>query len=67
MKRNRIMIWLLLAFVLLLSGCSMRTIDELYCLPKRSEDYLNLLKERLRKFAGRWPLIFLRATKPDIL
>lgn len=42
MKRNKILLWLLLVFVLLLSGCNMRTIDELYCLPKRSEDYLNL-------------------------
>ncbi len=42
MKRNKILLWLLLVFVLLLSGCNMRTIDELYSLPKRSEDYLNL-------------------------
>lgn len=42
MKRNKVLLWLLLVFVLLLSGCNMRTIDELYCLPKRSEDYQNL-------------------------
>ena len=42
MKLNKGFLWLLLAFVLLLSGCNMRTIDELYCLPKRSEDYLTL-------------------------
>ena len=32
----------LLLALLLLSGCGMRTVDELYCLPKRSEDYNNL-------------------------
>ncbi|MGN0998287.1 MAG: hypothetical protein ACI4PO_01885 [Faecousia sp.] len=34
----------LLAAVLLLSGCSIRTIEDLYCLPKRSEEYQNLQK-----------------------
>lgn len=42
MNRKGQIILLLLVAVLLLSGCNMRTIDELYCLPKRSEDYLNL-------------------------
>ena len=32
----------LLAAALLLSGCSMRTVDEMYALPKRSKDYSNL-------------------------
>ena len=32
----------LLLAVLLLSGCAMRTLDELYCLPKRSEAYRHL-------------------------
>lgn len=41
MKTKVKMICLMLA-VLLLSGCSMRTVDELYCLPKRSEEYRNL-------------------------
>ena len=37
-------IWKLLLFlaVLLLTGCNMRTVDELYLLPKRSEAYTNL-------------------------
>lgn len=39
---NRIKIVSLLLAVLLLSGCATRTVDELYCLPKRSEDYKNL-------------------------
>lgn len=34
-------IFVLLA-LLLLSGCATRTVDELYCLPKRSEEYKNL-------------------------
>jgi len=33
---------ILLAAALLFSGCSMRTVDEMYVLPKRSEDYSNL-------------------------
>ena len=28
--------------ITLLSGCSLRTVDQLYCLPKRSDDYLSL-------------------------
>ncbi len=35
-------IWLLLAAILLLTGCSMRTVEQMYQLPKRSEDYSNL-------------------------
>ena len=37
-------IWKLLLFlaVPLLTGCNMRTVDELYLLPKRSEAYTNL-------------------------
>ena len=34
--------WLMLLGVLaclLLSGCAMKTVDEMYCLPKRSEAY----------------------------
>ncbi len=42
MNRKRIMIALLFVVTILLGGCSMRTIDEMYCLPKRSEGYLNL-------------------------
>lgn len=33
---------LIVALALLLSGCSVHTVDELYCLPKRSEKYNNL-------------------------
>ena len=33
---------LMLAVVLLLSGCALGTVDKLYCLPKRSEEYENL-------------------------
>ena len=39
--------WLMLLGVLaclLLSGCAMKTVDELYCLPKRSEAYQELQK-----------------------
>lgn len=42
MSRKRILIALLFVVTILLAGCSMRTIDEMYCLPKRSEGYLNL-------------------------
>ena len=33
---------LVLLTAALLSGCSARTVDELYCLPKRSEEFNNL-------------------------
>ena len=41
MKYKQIAFWILLAS-LLLSGCSMMTIDQMYCLPKRSDSYNNL-------------------------
>ena len=40
--KNWIRISCLFLAVLLLSGCSMLTVNEMYCLPKRSEDYNNL-------------------------
>ena len=42
MQKKWNMILLLLATVLLLSGCSLHTVKELYCLPKRSESFANL-------------------------
>lgn len=33
---------LLFVIAIFFTGCNMRTIDQMYCLPKRSEDYLNL-------------------------
>ena len=39
---NKCKILALLLVLLLLSGCAMQTVDELYCLPKRSEAYNNL-------------------------
>lgn len=33
---------LVVMMVVLLTGCNIRTIDELYCPPNRSEDYMNL-------------------------
>ena len=41
MKLHKIFVLLLLA-ALLLSGCMMRTVEEMYCLPKRSETYIDL-------------------------
>ena len=35
-------IFLLAIAALILSGCSMRTVDQMYRLPKRSEDFNNL-------------------------
>ena len=51
MKKRICMILLLLA-VSLLTGCNMRTIDELYCLPKRSEAYNNLQSQIDKAMAG---------------
>ena len=42
MKCKKILIGLLFAVSILLTGCNMNTIDQLYCLPKRSESYQNL-------------------------
>ncbi|MBE6934309.1 MAG: hypothetical protein E7462_04575 [Ruminococcaceae bacterium] len=42
MKCKKYILGLLLIVTILLSGCNMRTIDQMYCLPKRSEGYLNL-------------------------
>lgn len=42
MNCKKILMGLLFAVTILLAGCSMRTVDQMYCLPKRSEDYLNL-------------------------
>lgn len=41
MSRKVKMVCVLLA-VLLLTGCSMRTVDQLYCVPKRSDEHNNL-------------------------
>ena len=42
MKKKWILTSMLIAAALLFSGCAMRTIDEMYSLPKRSEAYANL-------------------------
>jgi len=40
--RKRIWFAVVLAAVCLFAGCSMRTVDEMYCLPKRPESYNDL-------------------------
>ena len=42
MNRKRILLGLLFVVTILLAGCNMRTIDQMYCVPKRPEGYLNL-------------------------
>lgn len=42
MKTKQKCIWLLLAAVLLLTGCSVQTVDKMYLLPKRTEQYNDL-------------------------
>lgn len=42
MKHKWYMLIVLLAAVLLFTGCDFSTIEDLYCLPKRSEDYENI-------------------------
>ena len=42
MPRKRIFVCLLLLAASILTGCNMRAINELYCLPQRSESYRNL-------------------------
>ena len=40
--RLKILLCILCVWILLLTGCSMTTVDEMYQLPKRSEDYNDL-------------------------
>lgn len=42
MKKRLCLVLLLVATVLIFAGCSMTTVDEMYKIPKRSEDYNNL-------------------------
>lgn len=42
MKRNRVLFFMMFMAALILTGCSMRTMKEMYQIPQRSEDYLNL-------------------------
>lgn len=42
MSRKKFIFFLLFVVAILFTGCNMSTIDQMYCLPKRSEDYLNL-------------------------
>lgn len=51
MSRKLKILCLLLA-VALLSGCSLRTVDQLYCLPKRSEEFDNLQSAIDRHLGG---------------
>ncbi len=52
MKKRIIRSLLVAALLLLLSGCSMRTADQLYCLPKRSDDYRDLQAVMDKAMAG---------------
>ncbi len=49
--RKRILA-LLLIIALCLTGCSMRTLDQMYCLPKRSEDHKELRVEIEKAMVG---------------
>lgn len=51
MKKGKI-IALLLCVAALLSGCSVTTVDEMYCLPKRSDDYNNVQSAIDRAMTG---------------
>ena len=52
MKCNRICLILLLAAVLLLTGCAMQTVDMMYCLPRRSDTYDRLQQVIDRHMTG---------------
>lgn len=51
MRKIRI-IFCLLALAVFLGGCNMTSVDDLYCLPKRSEAYTNLQNEIDRVMSG---------------
>lgn len=52
MLKKFIKLLVLLFSVSLLAGCNLHTIDELYCLPKRSEAYNNLQSQIDKAMAG---------------
>jgi hypothetical protein len=51
MRKYRLICCLILLAVFL-SGCNMKSVDDLYCLPKRSEAYTNLQNEIDRVMSG---------------
>ncbi len=51
MRKMR-MLCLLAVLVCLFTGCNMRTVDDLYCIPKRSQSYWNLQAEIDRVMPG---------------
>ena len=51
MKKIRVYICLVM-LAAILGGCNMQSVDELYCLPKRSEAYTNLQNEIDRVMSG---------------
>lgn len=53
MKRLILLFLLIFAAVAALSGCTMRTVDQMYCPPKRSEQYDNLQSAIDAAFAGK--------------
>ena len=40
--KKRIIAFLLLAALFLLTGCQVRTVDQMYCLPRRPQSYNDL-------------------------
>lgn len=51
--RGKLKILCVVLAALFLSGCSMRTLDQMYCLPKRSEEYNDLQSAIDRHMDGR--------------
>ncbi len=45
-------IWLLILLTVLLSGCTMRTVDQMYCLPRRPQSYNDLQQAMDRAVTG---------------
>lgn len=52
MKKKRILPALLTLSALLLSGCAMRTVDDMYALPKRSQEYQQFETAKEEAMAG---------------
>ena len=53
MKKRLQILCLLLAASLLVTGCAMRTVDEMYCPPKRSDEFNNL-QSAIDSVIGSW-------------
>ena len=51
MKKGILLLLLMTLTALLLTGCAMQTVEEMYALPKRSEEFNEMQKQKSRSHA----------------